>query len=286
MEEHGYYHRLIGEIGALIEKYPKLSVTSLCNSILGNNIPIITLGEGETRIFYIGGEMGNDDLSPYLLLRFVKDICSMKEEGGAIYGFSAEYILKKYTLTIIPILNPDGAGYCSCGIFDENPLKDRVIKINGGSEDFSNWIGNARGVDLRYNYSFNVEELEKPEAEVGALCNFLRFGTPPALVLAFAYGDSAESQIYYGDGEPSAKIAAAFTQMTGFRRSFFEGKPSKKSLLEWSNSELLSKGFRIEISRERKNAYKNSKEMNFSTYLQIRKILFCAPLLSKINRIR
>lgn len=285
MEEYGHYHDLIEEIGTLMEKYPRISVTGLCNSILGNNIPIITLGEGHTRIIYLGGEAGNDELSPYLLLRFIKDICAMKEEGGAVYGFSAEYILKKYTLTVIPILNPDGAVYRSCGVSESNPLRERVIKINGGSEDFSDWIGNARGVDLRYCYGFDSEGNVEPEAEVGALCNFLSFGTPAELVIAFAHGDLGESLIYYGDGEPSAKIAAAFTQMTGFKRCFFEGKPSKKSLLEWSNSELLSRSFRIEISREAQCQRRN-KGQSFSKYLQIRKVLFCAPLLSKIGKIR
>lgn len=107
------YNKMMSEIDLYVNKYPFISVIGICDSILGNNIPAIILGEGETVITYIGGEEGCDSISSFLLLRFVRDICSLYEERGAAFGFSAENILKNYTLVVIPMLNPDGNIYCS-----------------------------------------------------------------------------------------------------------------------------------------------------------------------------
>lgn len=282
MEEYGYYTSLIKETEQIIDKYSNVSVTSLCKSILGRDIPILTLGEGQTRIVYFGGELGSDKISPYVLIRFIKDICALYAEGGAVFGFSAEYILKKYMLIIIPMLNPDGAIYCDCGVSDKNPLRERVIKMNGNIEDFSNWQGNARGVDLKYNYHFDTESLEESEVEVGRLCNYLRFGTLPAMIFALSQGAKGESTIYYGEDGISNKISIALSQMTKYKRSSPEGEKFEKGILYWSNKNLPAKAFRIELGYDVSASAKKATEINFLKYLELRKMLFCAPLLSKI----
>ena len=284
MKENKYYSELLYELNLIVEKYKNVSVAGLCNSVLGENIPIVTIGDGHQKVLYIGGHVGYDKLTPYILLRFVKDICALYQEGGAVFGFSAEYILKKYTLVIVPFLNPDGINYCNCGVSKENPLKERIIKQNNGSLDFSNWKGNARGVDLRYNYPFIEDNIEtEPEAEVGALCNFLRFGSPPEMILSFEQSESDESEIYFGDGEQASKIAIALSQMTGFKRIFAEDGEPSNTLMSWSNQNIFTKTFLTKISADRAKDLKSIRESYFAKYLQMRKMLFCAPILSKIK---
>ena len=284
MKEKSYYSELISELDFIVQKHKNVSVTGLCNSILGVNIPIVTIGEGAQRIIYLGGQVGYDKLTPYILTRYIKDICALYQENGSIFGFSAEYILKKYTLVIIPILNPDGLNYCDCGVTGDNPIKERVIKMNNGSYDFSHWRGNARGADLRYNY-FLDERLEgiESEPEVGALCNFLEFGKQPDLIFSFEGIENNNSAIYFGDGEQASKIAIALTQMTGLKRVFSDDGESDNTLMSWSNQKISTKTFLTKISMADNPNQKNIKEINFSKYLQIRKMLFCAPILSKIK---
>ena len=284
MNDNSCYSDLISQINFLVEKYPNVSVTALCNTILGVNIPIITIGEGTQKIVYLGGQSGCDKLSPYILTRYVKDICSLYQENGAVFGFSAEYILKKYTIVVIPILNPDGLNYCDLGVLENNPLKERGIKLNGGSLDFSRWKGNARGIDLRYNYVIgDLEDGIEPEPEVGAFCNFLRFGVPPEIIFSFDITDKNNSMIYFGDGEVASKIAIALTQMTGFKRTFLEDGEATNTLMSWSNQVLGRKTFLIEISNCDITDSKHQKENCFAKYLQLRKMLFCAPILNKIK---
>ena len=63
MNDNRYYSDLISEINFIVEKYKNVSVTGLCNSILGFNIPIITIGDGSQKIVYLGGQSGYDKLS-------------------------------------------------------------------------------------------------------------------------------------------------------------------------------------------------------------------------------
>jgi predicted deacylase len=54
----------------------------------------------------------------------------------------------------IPMANPDGVCLCQSGVdsVSGEGLKKRLIKLNGGSGDFSLWKANARGVDLNVNF--------------------------------------------------------------------------------------------------------------------------------------
>ena len=282
MKEKSYYSELISELDFIVQKYKNVSVTGLCNSILGVNIPVVTVGDGAQKIVYLGGQVGYDRLTPYILIRYIKDICTLYQEGGAVFGFPAEYILKKYTLVIIPVLNPDGLNYCDYGVGNNNPIKERVIKMNNDSSDFSHWFGNARGVDLRKNYFFDSEGIEQ-EPEIGAFCNFLEFGRRPEMIFLFEGIEGNNSTIYFGDGEQASKIAIALTQMTGFKREFFDDGEPDKTLMSWSNQKISTKTFLTKISMSDCREGKNEKEIKFSKYLQMRKMLFCSPVLSKIK---
>ena len=139
------YVKMMTEVDGYMGKYNFISVTGIGESILRHTIPAIMIGEGISVIAYVGGEVGCDKVSPQILLRFVRDISSLYEEGGSAFGFSVENILKTYTFVIIPMLNPDGSLYCRYGLEEDNPIKERVLAINNGKSDFSLWRGNARG---------------------------------------------------------------------------------------------------------------------------------------------
>ncbi|MBO7302634.1 MAG: hypothetical protein J6U68_00430 [Clostridia bacterium] len=110
---NGYlnYEKVIGKIDDYLQKYDFISVTSLCSSASGRRIPIITYGEGQTVIVYVAGEGTDDTTSVSVLLRFFRDICELYKNHGAAYGFSAENIFNKYTIVVLPLINPDKESY-------------------------------------------------------------------------------------------------------------------------------------------------------------------------------
>ena len=275
------YNTLITEINLLIEKYPFLSVTGLCDSILGRTIPMISIGDGTKNIFYLGGERGNDPLTPSLLLRFIRDIGSIYHERASVFGFPIEYILKNYKFTVLPMLNPDGREYCVSGIEDTNPLKERLMSINANSENFKSWKGNARGVDLRTNYSMENTEYEL-EQEIGNLCNFLRYGLTPEMLIVFSLGNENDDKLYYGDGESANKSAIALSQMGYLKREFRQTEKQNLILADWAISETNCKAFSLEFGSHKEQNSELFDDFCFSKYASIRKMFFCAPLLNKI----
>lgn len=276
------YRKMMSEINSYVEKYSFISVVGVCESMLRKSIPAIILGEGKNVITYIGGEEGNDSISPFVLVRFIRDICSLYEECGSAFGFSAENIFKTYTLVIIPMLNPDGSCYCLEGVESDNPIKDRVLKLNHGCEDFSSWKGNARGVELKYNYAYEYRENE-PEPEVGGLCNFLRYGFKPDMLIDFSQCDEKDGAVYYGEGEIENRIAIAFSQMSGMKRVYRESQAPELMLTDWTIHELGASAFSLDLPKIGSNSQRQFEDKAFSCYARIRKIFFCAPFLNKIK---
>ena len=276
------YEIMMAKIDAYMNEYSFLSVIGIADSMLGRNIPALILGDGSNVVAYVGGEEGCDSVSPRMLLRFIKDICSLYKEGGSAFGFSAENILKKYTFVVVPMLNPDGFEYCTHGVGDDNPLRDRALYINDDRRDFSSWRGNARGVNLKYNYGLECDEIE-PEPEAGALCNFLRFGMKPELLLCFSQSDNDEGRVYFGEGESENKIAIALSQMSGMKREYREKESQRLTLADWAIGELGTAAFSLELPKIKGSNYRQIEDMSFSCYAGIRKTLLCAPFLNKIK---
>lgn len=66
----------------------------------------------------------------------------------------AEIGVKRGSFWFVPLANPDGALLSETGLDSVRDDRDkaRLIALNRGSEDFSLWKANARGVDLNVNF--------------------------------------------------------------------------------------------------------------------------------------
>ncbi len=163
-------------------EHQAVQVTSLGESVLGRRIPVVTLGENRASrgILAVGGLVGTDPFTPAVLLRFVRDYAEFLEAGRRIYSVSMPYLYTSRTIHVIPMLNPDGYAIRRYGAEDV-PVKDRLKEIAGG-ENFSGWRYNARGVDLKKNFIFGLEEeedrglYEASEPESAALCRYVEMG--------------------------------------------------------------------------------------------------------------
>ena len=184
-------------------------------SYLGREIPALQLGEGGGhRILYVGGVTGSL-CSAACLLRFVCDFASSMKSGRRIAGIDISYLFHTRTITVVPLLNPDGAVLRVHGTDDKNPLLDRLLSCirnplsgrGGDSADaypadfnpFSGWVTNGRGVDLRCNCDADFTRCmetasgigqagfpgmhPESEPECAAVCRYLRGAAETDLVL-------------------------------------------------------------------------------------------------------
>lgn len=281
----------------LKNKYHFLEVGSIGNSLLGRSIPLVTIGNGTKSALYIGSHHGMEWITSALLVGFINDFCYDFTNGNTISEISCRVLFETRKIYIIPILNPDGVDYAINGLRDDNPLKDRVLKMNGGSSDFSHWQANARGVDLNHNYDSGFWEYkiverdaslfdgaptkfsgEHPESEpeTHALCNFVRFKKPDIALSLHTQGE----EIYYtsGDKSPncSLSIAKTISRLSGYKISFPTGTAKYGGFTDWFIQSFERPSFTLECG-------KGVNPLPFSNYdeiyYRIKRALFTLPVL-------
>ena len=283
---------------SLAQKYSFLNYTSLGNSILGKEIPLITLGSGERSLLYVGAHHGMEWVTAVVLCAFLQELCEAMKQAHSLYGYSIPLLLSTHTLALVPMLNPDGVSSQIHGIEPENPLYSRVLTMNGGDHDFSHWQANARGVDLNHNYDagfWDYKSLElkngiiqgaptrysgeapESEPEVARLCNWIRFQRKLRGVLTL---HTQGEEIYYKSAEKAAKgseaIAKKMAQWSGYRLSEAKGLASYGGLTDWCIQTLGIPSFTLECGKGN-NPLPASQAI--SIYASLRKSLFLFPTL-------
>ena len=235
-------------------------------SILGREIPVFTLGNGKKAVVYVGGIGGTEALLSLVLLDFIKDYHGQYERGGKVFDTGVPFLFAERRIIVVPMLNPDGASYALKGVSRHNPIRERVLKMNG-SEDFAAWQANARGVDLSCNFNagfggdrVNGHEMrggapsgfggEYPESEPesAALCRLLRFLGEDLLGLV---------ELRLGAGEIrcscqhklSAKTTAGgriLGRATGYRLIDPEKAVPQGSISDWCIEKLSRPAYRVD----------------------------------------
>lgn len=280
----------------LQNKYDFLEVNTLTQSILGKRIPLITLGKGKKSIIYVGAHHGMEWITSALLIKFTNDYCEEYKNGSHIPDVSARVLFETRKIHIIPMLNPDGVDYAIHGVNADNIIRERLIKMNNGNQDFSHWQANARGVDLNHNYNAGFEEYKiieraqnisngatkysgeysESEPETRALCNFVRFERPELALTLHTQGE----EIYYTSGEKfspeSLPIAKTLSRLTGYRIAFPSGTAKYGGFTDWFIEEFDKPSFTLECGLgENPLPYADFEKI----YFKIKRALFTAPIL-------
>jgi len=289
------YKALMGHVDEISQRTSLCSVTFPAVSLLDRRIPMLSFGVGEKPILYVGTHHAMEWITGIVLLAFASDLSDCIKNNRQLYGLDLNYMLRTRTLHIIPVLNPDGVELVQHGLSDDNPMKERLLRMNGDSADFTHWQANARGVDLNHNYNSGFYEYKKLEAqacisggrstrysgessesepEVGSLCNFIRFSDIKMILTLHSQGE----EIYYSSGDrvpPGAeKIARLFASFSGYSLSKPEGMAAYGGLTDWFIEEFNRPSFTIECGKG-ENPLPASDW--FSIYSRLRKMLFTAP---------
>ena len=206
-------------------KRVEVGVTTIGKSILGRPLWCLTLGQGTPRVMYVATHHAMEWICGWCLLDFARRYIEKSRENKAPLG----------TFYIIPLLNPDGVELQSGGYDPKGILATRQRAYNGGSEDFSHWQANARGVDLNHNYPtgfYAYREIENQlgiqdgaptrysgvaplsEPETAALVNAIRILNPEGILTLHTQG----RELYTGGVKEgrTARIATLLSRRTGY----------------------------------------------------------------------
>ena len=283
---------------ALAERYRFVNYNYLGNSMLGRGIPLLSVGTGARSFLYVGTHHGMEWMTSLILLRFLSELCDAYEKDRSPYGVCARLLLEHCRLHVVPMLNPDGVEYQLHGPRKDDLLYERVLGMNGDSDDFSHWQANARGVDLNHNYDAGFAEYKRLEAEhgifggaptrysgeypasepeVAALCGFILFEEALQGVLTL---HTQGREVYFESrGKAPKKAYAAakrLASLCGYRLAHTDGLASYGGLTDWCVEKLGLPSFTLECGKGENPLPIDS----FSTvYGEVRKALFRFPLL-------
>lgn len=290
------YKALETLIKEIKERFPFAQVFSIGKSWDGRELFCIKLGSGKNSCLYVGAHHALEWCTSQILMRFVLDYCSKKENSESIMGYRVDQVFEKCTVYIIPMLNPDGVELVINGITENNPYYERAIKINEGKTVFDDWQANIRGVDLNHNYyagwgegKMKERELNiffegptryggdypESEKETVALCGFVRSVKPDSVIAFHSQGE----EIYYEfkgkippKGEALAKI---FSDFTGYQLIIPDGITAVGGFKDWFIEEFEQPGFTIEAGFGKNPLSASQTE---KAYSDLKKLLIAAPL--------
>jgi g-D-glutamyl-meso-diaminopimelate peptidase len=291
--------RMMQYLECFRERYAFVEIQNLGASVLGKNIPIISLGQGEKSVLYVASHRGTEWITTLLMLRFINEYAECYRTGRHIYSTYLPYLFRQRRILIVPMLNPDGVDYVINGVSSQNPLCERLIKMNGGRADFSLWQANGRGIDLTHNYDadFNAYrdyaaaqgtdsgapsqycgETPESEPETAYLANYLRF-TQPSLGAVLSFHTQGEEIQYAANGHVAPRsqaLAKIISRLCSYPLSHSKDPAPASGILDYCIQKLSLPAFAIQCSKENTPS---RPETYFCTYAAIRALLFEMPQL-------
>ncbi|MGL4521273.1 MAG: M14 family zinc carboxypeptidase [Bacilli bacterium] len=146
---------LAQDITILKNHYPELQVSEIGRSLRQKPIFELTFGEGNKTIHLQAGIHANEWLTSVVLMDYFVRLIneSQKTEIG-----------KQWSISIVPMCNPDGVDLVLGEIPKNDPSYLFARSINTHGEDFSWWKANVAGVDLNNQFpaKWDIERSRKP----------------------------------------------------------------------------------------------------------------------------
>ncbi|HHW37116.1 MAG TPA: LysM peptidoglycan-binding domain-containing protein [Bacillales bacterium] len=158
------YDLMMENLTRLKSIYPFIMTPSIGRTVLNRAIPEVNIGRGNKKVHYNASFHANEWITTPVVMTFLNDYLLALTNQTPVRGLYMLPYYQQVSLSIVPMVNPDGVNLVLNGPPSEGPWRSRVVEINRGSRNFSGWKANIRGVDL--NDQFPAKwEIEKERRE-------------------------------------------------------------------------------------------------------------------------
>lgn len=254
---------LRNDLEKLKEHFPFIQINILGKSVLENDIYEIRIGRGSRKVHMNGSFHANEWITSAILMSYVNDYLLAVTNGGKINNLETIPIYQHVDISIVPMVNPDGVDLVLNG--PDERVRDKVVRINEGSMDFTGWKANINGVDLNNQFPafWEIEKerkepkspaprdypgeapLSEPEAKIMAkLAEERKFNR----MIAF-HTQGKEFYWGYENFEPSesAMLANEFARLSGYKA--VQNVDSHAGYKDWFIQEFRQPGFTLELGK-------------------------------------
>lgn len=256
------YAALLEDYNALAALYPFLRSSTMGKSVMGKDIPELRVGNGSRIVHFNGSIHANEWITTCALMLFLNDYLLALSSGADIRETPTYPLYLETTLSLVPMVNPDGVDLVIDGAPESEPYRSSVLAINGGNVSFGGWKANIAGVDLNKQFPALWERdavmgPQEPsprdysgtapltEPEVQGLAELTR-RSDFSMVLAF---HTQGEVIYWGfhglEPPESAILAARFAAVSGYEAIRFVD--STAGYKDWFIQDWRRPGFTIEL---------------------------------------
>lgn len=149
-------------------RYPFLQIRTIGHSVMGKPLYAIRLGQGPKEAFYSGAWHANEWITASVLMKFVEDMARAYAQKETLRGYDIEEWWHRFSVWVMPMVNPDGVELSLLGIDCSHPYYQEVMAINNGTHNFTGWTANIRGVDLNHQWPALWEEEAKTSPKAPA----------------------------------------------------------------------------------------------------------------------
>ncbi len=259
-------------IEGLTARYPFILSSSIGNSVMGYPLHLLTIGRGNRQLSFNAAHHGNEWLTTPVVLKFLEDYARSYTTGGTIGGQSAQKLFDRTTLSIVPMVNPDGVDLAS-GALTQGRYYQMARRLSSNYPEIpfpQGWKANINGVDLNLQYPALWERAREikfsqgftrpgPRDYVGtapltqpesiAMANFTR-NHEFSLILAY---HSQGEIIYYkfADYDPprANEIGQALSDVSGYALEVTPESSGYAGYKDWFIQEYNRPGYTVEIGR-------------------------------------
>ncbi len=159
-----YSARLNDEVmRELVGRYPFIQMGTIGRSAMGKEIPYLKIGNGTREVFYNASFHANEWITTPVLLKFAEDYAKAYEAGGTLFGANARRLFERFSLYLVPMVNPDGVDLVT-GVLSEGEYYERAreIALDYPQIPFPDgWKANLEGIDLNLQFPAGWENAKE-----------------------------------------------------------------------------------------------------------------------------
>ncbi|OBA07393.1 hypothetical protein A9D36_07040 [Bacillus subtilis] len=268
-QEKIYDHSAVQkEIKKIIDVFPFVSCREIGRSVLGRPIwELKTGGEHAAKKVHMNASFhANEWITTSVLLKWFKEYCMSLCCNSSFFGFSPMELFSSTSLSLVPLVNPDGVDLVLNGTEGMEARKDELERLNDHRLNFNEWKANINGVDLNKQFPslWEIEKYRKPtapsyrdfpgtspltEPESIAMYRLITENPPDRLLALHTQGE----EIYWGykglEPEESAAVVKDFEKVSGNIYKGIRDIDSYAGFRDWFIHHYFKEGYTVELGK-------------------------------------